>query len=459
MTEVENDGYVRLRGVFNRDLILVTSPQGLSEILVSKCYEFRKPPHLEKSLGPVLGHGLVLAEGEEHKVQRRNMMPAFSFRHIKDLYPLFWDKAREVVRAMTAECDGEGRAEFEVGGWASRVALDIIGTSGLGRDFEAIHDEHNEIVETYLTMTSTSAADRFMLTMSDVFSNIISIELLRKLPIPRLVYMKKASTMIRGVCRDLIHAKQRKLEKDALSDVDILSVALKSGLFTEEELINQLMTFLGAGHETTASAVTFGIYALCRHPEVQRRLREEVRNNLPSVDEETDITSVDIDSLPYLNAVCNEVLRVYSPVPQTVRQAVRDTTVQGLTVPRGTRFVLAAWGTNLDPKLWGPDAAEFKPERWLSVENGGTKSVKEASGGGSSSNYAFLSFLHGPRSCIGQSFARAEFACLMAAWVGRFDFELRHKEQMDEANVAMEQFVTVKAVKGMHVRAKIVPGF
>ncbi|KAK3191788.1 hypothetical protein K4F52_002214 [Lecanicillium sp. MT-2017a] len=446
-------------GPFHREYILITSPQALSEVLVSKAYDFEKPKFIRNAFGPFLGHGLVLAEGQEHKVQRRSLMPAFSFRHIKDLYPTFWRKSCDVVKAMMETCDAQGQAEFDVDHWAGRVSLDIIGVAGLGRDFDAVHNEHDEIVKTYMIIATPSAQDRILLVLTDFFGSFLPMPLLLKVPIPRVLEARRAARTIRNVCKDLIQAKKKKLQEDKLDDLDILSQALKSGMFDEEMLINHLMTFLGAGHETTASALTFAIYALCRHPEVQTRLRDEVRQNLPSVNEDREITSNDIDSLPYLNAVCNEVLRMYSPVPQTIREAIRDTTVHGQVVPRGTRFILAAWGTNIDRSLWGDDGEEFRPERWLVDADAGAESIKAASLGGATSNYAFLSFLHGPRSCIGQAFAKAEFACLLAAWVGKFSFELRDKSLMDESNMVFEQLITVKAAQGVHVRATVVPGF
>ncbi|KAJ4163591.1 hypothetical protein LMH87_005311 [Akanthomyces muscarius] len=459
-----NDGFIRMLGPFHREYLIVTSAQALGEILVSKAYDFQKPQFIRDFFGPFLGHGLVLAEGHEHKVQRRNLMPAFAFRHIKDLYPLFWRKACDVVQVMTEECNSDGYADFEVDHWAGRVSLDIIGAAGMGRDFDATHNENDEIVKTYMVIATPTMQDRILLTLTEYFTAFVPMWILLHSPMPRIVEAKRAATKIRNVCKDLIRAKQKKLADNKLEDVDILSIALRSGIFGEEELINHLMTFLGAGHETTASALSFAIYAMCRHPDVQTRLRQEIRANLPPLGDGREITSSEIDRLPYLGAVCNEVLRVYSPVPQTIREAVRDTSIQGQALPKGTRLFLAAWGTNLDTSLWGPDGGLFKPERWLvscaADGLGGTAaSAKEAAVGGASSNYAFLSFLHGPRSCIGQSFAKAEFACLLAAWVGRFEFALRDEAMMDEANVTFEQMITVKAAGGMHVRARVVPGY
>ena len=248
--------------------------------------------------------------------------------------------------------------------------------------------------------------------------------------------------------------KKEKLEKHELTDVDILSVALESGGFTEENLIDQMMTFLAAGHETTATAMTWAIYMLCLNPDMQTRLRAEVRETLPSAAEESVVTSQQIDHMPYLNAVCSEVLRYYPPVPMTLRDAVRDTSIAGQFVPKGTRIMLAPWAINKDASLWGEDAAKFNPDRWLP-----SPSNPQSHNGGAASNYSYLTFLHGPRSCIGQAFAKAEFACLLAAWVGRFEFTLKNEAEYEEKNVLIKGGVTAKPARGLHVRSKVVEGW
>lgn len=217
-----------------------------------------------------------------------------------------------------------------------------------------------------------------------------------------------AARLIRAMCADLIKEKKEKLARKELVDLDILSVALESGAFSDENLIDQLMTFLAAGHETTASAMTWATYLLAKHPEVQARLRAEVREHLPPIsspEDTTTVSSMDIDRMTYLNAVCNEVLRYFSPVPLTLRVAACDTSIQGQFVPKGTQIMLVPWAVNKSVSLWGDDALEFNPDRWIPKSS----NDKQAASGGATSNFAFLSFLHGPRSCIGLSFAKAEF--------------------------------------------------
>ena len=224
-----------------------------------------------------------------------------------------------------------------------------------------------------------------------------------------------ASQVIKKTCYSLVQQEKSNLDMSKKATTrNILSVAIESGGFTDEGLVNQLMTFLIAGHETTASALSFAICMLCRYPKVQSRLRKEVRSSLPDPRCPTSsISSTDIDSLPYLNAVCTEVLRLYPPVPVTVRVAALDTTLLGHFIPKGTTIFISPWATNANKDFWGEDAADFNPDRWLGEG--------KANSAGIESNYAFLTFLHGPRSCIGQSFAKGEFACLLGAWAGTLE--------------------------------------
>lgn len=462
VNNIPNEGIIRYMGLFNSERIMITSPKALSEVLVTRNYDFIKPSHFRAGLGRLLGIGILLAEGEEHKTQRKNLMPAFAFRHVKNLYPLFWEKSREAVEAMTEQVkDGGLRnkelpdfqkelgmenddAVLEVGDWASRATLDIIGVAGLGQDFGAIRDPGTVLNKTYRTVFKPSR-QAALLGLLNLF---LPGWFVSNLPVKRNGEIEAAAAVIRSTCRQLIRSKKEKLEKRELTDVDILSVALESGGFSEENLVDQLMTFLAAGHETTATAMTWAVYMLCLNPDVQTRLRAEVRGNLPSLDSTESVTSQQIDNMPYLQAVCSEVLRYYPPVPLTLRDAGVDTQIMGHIIPKGTRVLLIPWAVNKSEELWGADARKFNPDRWLNNPNGGANS-----------NYSLLTFLHGPRSCIGQRFATAEFACLLAAWIGRFEFALNDERELDEKNVEIKGGVTARPAKGMYVKAKVLDGW
>jgi len=161
-----------------------------------------------------------------------------------------------------------------------------------------------------------------------------------------------------------------------------------------------------------------------------------------------------------------ETLRLYPTVPLSIRSSIRDTTMsvkgENIKIPRGTRVMLVPWAINRNPALWGPNACDFTPERWLEPGMGNS--------GGATSNFANITFFHGPRSCIGQGFAKAEFKCLLAALTGAMKWEMADPTGRDQSATQLYEFlsesrtnlptevvypagvITTKPAHGMHVR-------
>lgn len=379
-------------------------------------------------------------------------MPAFSFRHIKDLYPLFWSKARELTEGIEQELHHKEVETdvIEVRGWATRATLDIIGLAGMDHDFESLQNPKNSLSRQYQQLRYRPPRFQVLLgSVASLFSSQAAV-MVSKLPNKRKQQVKEASRYIRTVCQQIVQDKRGKFKSAAAqADIDIISVALKSAVFSDENLVDQMMTFLAAGHGTTSHALQWAVHALCKHDQIQHRLREEVRDRLPSIrDSESSISADDLDGLPYLHAFCNEVLRFYPSVPTTPRKALRDTTVGGYHIPKGTVITVAPCVTNVDPELWGPDAGMFNPERWMQDGCANT--------GGVRNNYGFLTFLHGPRSCIGATFARAELACLVAGLVGRFRMQLENPQREVEVT---KGGIGAVPVDGVRTRMEVVDGW
>lgn len=310
---------------------------------------------------------------------------------------------------------------IQVRNWASRATLDIIGVAGMDHDFNSLQDPDNILYKNYQRIfVSPNLVTKILFVVAMLLG---SLDLISTLPTQRNKDIGEGGEVVREVARQMIRQKKAKMEDpNATTGIDIVSVAMKSGSFDEENLVDQLMTFLGAGHETTATAMQWAVYALCKNPEVQTRLREEIRANIPSISaEKPTIDAATIDNLPYLNAVCNEILRFHPSVPTTIRTAVKDTTLAGKVVPKGTFLIISPEILNHMEELWGPEADKFNPDRWMGPGKVNT--------GGANSHYAFLTFLAGPRSCIGQGFAKSELACLLAATVGRFKMELKYPDK------------------------------
>jgi len=436
----------------------VTSPEAHRDILTTKSYDFEKPLRVGRTLAQHLGLGLLFSTGDMHRFQRHTMLPAFAFRHIKDLYPIFWAMSKEAIECIASEAQvkigkskvtnglempiSSDQSVIEVVKWWKRVTLDIIGLAGMGQDFQARKDEASPLYKAYREMSKMSWQSAVIFVLPEWAVNFVTARTTR--------LMDKASEVIRSRCRDLIRIKHEKMEKNQLTEHDILSVAIQSGGFTQDQLLDQLMNFLVAGHETVAVSMTWAVYALCQHPHVQTKLRAEIRAQLPSPAGFSDVSSTDIDKMPYLNAVCNEVFRFYPILPRTLREAVVDTSIAGQHIPKGTMLILVPSAVHRSRAMWGDRADVFDPERWM---------PPNAGSGGATSNYAFMTFLQGPRACIGTSFARGEFANLLAGFVGRFKFELNDKREMDENNFKVSGGITVGPVNGLDVKLKVVDGW
>lgn len=334
----------------------------------------------------------------------------------------------------------------EIKDWASRATLDIIGVAGMDRDFEALQHPNNTLNRHY--RKSIGEPERHIRIIL-ALAFFIHPKLSTLLPIQFNRDINEGAKAIRAECRHMIAAMKAKLEKGETMGVDILSVAMQSGGFSDENLVDQMMTFLLAGHETTSTALQWVVYALCKHPSIQTRLRSEIREKLPSSlrEDPSQITAAQIDSLPYLNAVCNEVLRFHPPVPLTARKAIRETIVDNQPIPKGTGVIMCTETINRNPEYWGPDAGVFDPERWLVPGRAKT--------GGAENNYALLTFIHGPRSCIGQGFSKSELACLVAAMVGRFEMELEDPEK----ELKIGSGITQAPLDGVRARIKVLEGW
>jgi cytochrome P450 len=441
---VPNDGVLYYRWLFNEPRVLVTNPKALGEVLVQRNYEFVKPARIRVGLGRLLGVGILLAEGDEHKVrpdsememlydanmtqrQRKLLMPAFNFRHVKDLYPIFWSKSQEMTDQISATIKNSPDASsvVEIRDWASRATLDIIGVAGMGKDFDSITNPENELFETYRKIFGSNRGAQIIQLILSMIPHSVAVNL----PLKRNDEIGNAIGTVKKVARDLIREKREKLEKGEANGMDILQVAMESGGFSDDDLVNQLMTFLAAGHETTASAMCWVVYCLCKHPDAQRRLREEVRSELAdALKEGGQISSSELDRLPYLNAVLQETMRIFPPVPLTLRETAHDTTIQSHFIPAGTTIVICPWAVNTSTHLWGPDAREFNPDRWLQPGTANT--------GGAESNYAITTFLHGP--------------CLVASLFGRF--EVAFEDEKYELQI--QGGITARPKGGLKVRLR-----
>jgi cytochrome P450 len=253
MKNIPNDGMIAFRGFAYNHSIILTDAKTISEVLVHKPYDFVKPRAARDSLRRILGDGLVVVEGDAHKFQRKNILPVFSFRHIKDLYPMMWKKAVALTQRITLELrehpdprlsEMNLAGVIEINHWASKVTLDIIGVAGLGREFDTLKNSDDVLVKNYeeLLKPTTDRVIHFAMV------NLLSPALVYRLPWKVNKLIQRTTSTLHAVCNQFVREKRELVKTTANEHFDILSVLLKSNNFSDQELTDQLLTFLAAGY-------------------------------------------------------------------------------------------------------------------------------------------------------------------------------------------------------------------
>ncbi|KAK4498618.1 hypothetical protein PRZ48_011277 [Zasmidium cellare] len=395
--EIQHDGLMEYYGILGQRRVLVTDPKAIHDIFQTHAYSYVKPPAVSKLLKSVLGEGLVV---------RRRQPSAFKLRSVKDLYPLFWSKTAELVHILGKE--NEGRDSIDVLDYHNRVTLDIIAAGGFGMDIGSLTHPGNQFYSAYMQGFLPSKHAQMYRLLALIFPEWI----LDALPLKR-------NQELRGAVRAVgnrIREKVSSLDGKAETRNDIIHAVSQDGAVMDAEmLVNQCLTFLGAGHDTIAQSLNWAIYELSLNKNVQTSLRKEVQELLPGLSEKRELKSNDLerlDNTPFLEAVCNEILRLHPPIHHLHRQSLHAVNLCGHELPKGTKFIISIGAMNRCPELWSNDPSKFDPDRWVVDAKGGMKDRQ-----------AFLSFSQGPRLCIGERFARAEMAFIIAGLVQNFDME------------------------------------
>ncbi|WVQ74481.1 hypothetical protein IAR50_004082 [Cryptococcus sp. DSM 104548] len=416
---------------------------------------FEKPKETRGELTTMLGNGLLVAEGGDHKKQRKALSPCFSPAAIRGMIPAFYDKAYELNNKMMGLVEGSateetsptppkdidfvpGGKKIDVMSYLSKTALDIIGTCGFDYDFKALSEPSNELSDAYSNM--------FMAVMDvRVWDFVVDkIPIIRSIPTARSKVVASSKELTRSIGMSLLQEKKDivmaahggDLEKKADIGKDLISILVKANMaaglkpeqkLSDEEVLDQITTFMLAGNETTSTGLTWILYNLSQNPEVQERLRKEVQ----SVSE--DRPSLDtLNTLPYMEAVVHESLRISPPASFTLREATQDiilplaNPVTGrdgkamteVALDKGTTIMIPVITINTSPSIWGPDAAKFNPARWLSPSEDSFKPSPVPGVWGNT-----MTFLGGNRNCIGVKFALAEIKVILFVLMRSFAFE------------------------------------
>jgi cytochrome P450 len=345
-------------------------------------------------------------------------------------------------------------ASVEVLDYLNRTTLDIIGQVAFALEVDSLTNPKVPLRQAYSRM--------FAFDLMSCLSQAVAMYLPWTRRIPTRMNRDTARSA-KTIADTASHIVLSKLDEDEESSTpmskDILSSIVRqnqglakhdSDKLSFEELRDQVMNFLGAGHDTTATGVAWTIDLLSKHVDVQEKLRGEIIASLPLLTQ-SDIDPhrggyglADLnllDRLPYLANVCNESLRYIPPVPIVIRECVEDTTLSGYFIPKGTNIFISSNAINRLPWLWGPDANTFDPDRWSNLP-------KEWVPG------AFQTFLEGPRGCIGRKFAETEMKVLLCCLLSHFKFE--RDESWPDQEEAKNWRIVLRPRDGIHVKVQLI---
>jgi cytochrome P450 len=244
MREVPNDGAIGLYGLFHVNIaVLITRTDLVLDVVNSRAYDWQKPGPAKKILGKTLGNGLVNVEGSEHKAMRKAVAPAFSGRHIRDLVPLFYHKGLAFADSIARASEVSPERTVEIANPMARVTLDIIGAAGVGKDFNTIENDEDELARLYESITSPNKGNFLVFIFVNIWLPSSVIRLMYGTPFAKRA---QATVDLRHKIRELLAEKKRAIKPDT-AEKDIISIIMRSGDFSDDYLCSQLLTFLAAG--------------------------------------------------------------------------------------------------------------------------------------------------------------------------------------------------------------------
>ncbi|KAJ7762961.1 cytochrome P450 [Mycena metata] len=388
------------KGLFNVSELHTSDVKAVAHIVQNSALYQKSPATLVLSQR-LLGKGLLSVERDEHKRHASFLStPAFGVTQIRLLTEVFVEKSVQPRDIWSQQVEKEDGARIDVLSWLRKMTLDVIGQAGFNYQFHGLEPDHEpDALNTVFTELFHSPQSirntRFRVAQS-------MVPILRLLPVPGWrtaaeAYRKMTATGSQLVSESKARMNTAEGEKTVGSGRDLLSLIVKANLSTnlpESQRLNEaeviapsklgilmrhiieIPTFFLAGHETTSTAASWALHALSHDQRVQTKLREElltISTDNPTMD--------DLNSLPYLESVVREVMRVHAPAVFTQRMAMQDDVLplskpyidrdgkahDSLLIPKGQMMHIPILAVNTDPEIWGQDAHEFRPERWEKI--------------------------------------------------------------------------------------------
>ncbi|KAF5314441.1 hypothetical protein D9619_011872 [Psilocybe cf. subviscida] len=438
-------GAWKIDGCYGRNILMLSDPAAIHHTIHTMGYGYPKTTESKTFTGLAFGRGVSWAGGETHVRHRKLLNPAFTTQAQRPFYPVF----RRVAALLTAqwkdklqEGDCSEFQTMEISRGLVNTTLDIIGEAVFDYHFGSLDrsDVKNEFSEVFHNLFADSnlfpPAAAILFAASWAYWPELILRHVGELPFRQFVRFKEFLTVGKQLGKDLIINQEAAV--DGKKRRDILSILVeanransKDERLSEDEVLSQVTTLLFAGHETTATTLTWIMYELANNPEDQARVREEIRTKRQKIaaNGQLDFTSTDLESFTFTNAVIKEGLRMHPISPWITREsAVHDIiplsepvigvdgkTITEIEVIPGQPVLVSTCAYNRHPGAWGDDSHKWNPSRHLNQEMK-DKQVPI----GLYSNV--LTFAGGPSGCIGWRFALTEMQSTVVELIENFEF-------------------------------------
>lgn len=393
------------------DLYQVNHPDLAEQILANDHDRFRKASLSQEDLGDLLGQGLVLSEGELWERQRERIQPAF-----------YMDRIADYADTMTAEAraaadDWTGTPTVNIENEMKGLTLRILVKSMFGSDIDY---ESRGIRETVRALQEPGQPTK----------QPIARMVPKWVPIPMWRRYKRGIRDMESMIQEFVDARRQGgvEERDDLLSMLLTATDEEGEEMSEKLLRDEMMTFLFAGHETTATALTFTWFLLAQHPEVERRLVAELEEVLTA----DHATFEDLPELEYTEQVVREAMRLYPPVPSIPRETTQALELGGYTLPKEATVAPMQWTIHRDKRFWRQPHT-FRPERFAGEDD--------------RSQFVYFPFGGGPRRCIGQQFAIVEAKLILATLARQY-----HLGLVSDPDVDLSVSITTRPLDPIQMR-------
>jgi cytochrome P450 len=399
---------------------LVSDPEVVRRVLVTNAGAYGKRTLQYSTLALVTGDGLLAADTETWRPHRRILAPAFHHSAVAPVAEHVAHAVERVDRTWSARCKSSatGTAVVDVGAAMDHLALEVVGRKLFGADLTGQAAQ--------LTRATLRGMDEVVARARNPLAPPTWW------PTPGNRRLRRSVARLDAAAAAILAARRTDPAAGACGGPDLLDVLLASPELGARAVRDEIATFIVAGHETVAVALTWAWYLLAGDRAAAERLRAEADAVLP--DRDAVLTAAHAAGLPYARAVVEETLRLYPSAWLITRRARADDVLAGISVPEGALLIISPWLLHRDPGQWdAPDT--FCPERF------GPERDRP--------RLAYLPFGAGPRLCIGRDMALLESVLTLAALARRFELSA-----VDRQPVRAVPGVTVRPAGGLRLRAR-----